>query len=457
MTRKYFGTDGIRGRVGDAPISADFVLRLGNAYGHALLAARQRDDARPGGAWRKPTVIIGKDTRISNYMFEAALEAGLVAAGVDVQLMGPMPTPAVAHLTRSMRADGGIVISASHNPHHDNGIKFFSAEGEKLDDATEQAIEAALEDPFATVASEQLGKAVRTRDAVGRYVEACKSSVPRRFDLDGMRIVVDCAHGATYQIGPMVLRELGARVDAIGVDPNGTNINDGVGSMHPEALVGRVCTTGADLGIAFDGDGDRLLFVDGEGAVHDGDDLLYVLACDWQASGRLRGPVVGTLMTNYGFERAMAEAGIGFLRARVGDRHVHQALLEHGGILGGEASGHLLCLDRATTGDGIVSALQVLEVLSRRGLSLQEAVHGLQKVPQQTVNVRYGDGAKPVEAETVQIALAQAQAAVQGRGRAFLRPSGTEPVVRVTVEADDADLMQSTLQRLAAAVRAAAG
>ncbi|GAA4864194.1 phosphoglucosamine mutase [Luteimonas vadosa] len=460
--RKYFGTDGIRGRVGEPPISADFLLRLGNAYGHALRASpRHAGGARPGDApgWseRKPQVIIGKDTRISNYMFEAALEAGLVAAGVDVQLMGPMPTPAVAHLTRSLRADGGVVISASHNPHHDNGIKFFSGAGEKLDDATELAIEAALDNPFSTVPSERLGKAVRTRDAVGRYVEACKSSVPRRFDLEGMRIVVDCAHGATYQIGPLVLRELGARVDAIGVEPDGTNINDGVGSMHPGKLVDRVRETGAELGIAFDGDGDRLLFVDGEGEVHDGDDLLYVLATDWHASGRLRGPVVGTLMTNYGFERALERAGIGFLRAKVGDRYVHQALLEHGGILGGEASGHLLCLDRATTGDGIVSALQVLEVLSRRGVSLQEAVQGLHKVPQETVNIRCNAGAAPVDHPGVQAALRDAQAAVEGRGRAFLRPSGTEPVVRVTVEADDATLVQSTLEQLAGAVRAAAG
>ena len=455
MSRRYFGTDGIRGRVGEGVISADFVLRLGNAYGHALRAAMPHVDAKQGGQWRKPQVIIGKDTRISNYMFEAALEAGLVAAGVDVQLMGPMPTPAVAHLTRSLRANGGIVISASHNPHYDNGIKFFSAQGEKLDDATELAIEAALDHPFSTVASEQLGKTTRTRDAVGRYLEACKNSVSRNFDLDGMRIAVDCAHGATYQIGPMVLRELGARVDAIGVDPNGLNINDGVGSMHPEALVARVRETGAELGIAFDGDGDRLLFVDSDGNVHDGDELLYLLAKDWQASGRLRGPVVGTLMSNYGFERALDEAGIGFVRAKVGDRHVHKALLEHGGILGGEASGHLLCLDRATTGDGIVSALQVLEVLHRRGISLQQALQGLTKVPQRTVNVRFGNGAKPAEAASVQAALHDAQQAVQGRGRAFLRPSGTEPVVRVTVEADDAALMQSTLDALADAVRAA--
>ena len=451
MSRRYFGTDGIRGRVGEGPISADFVLRLGNAYGHAL-----REEAEARGDQRKPLVVIGKDTRISNYMFEAALEAGLVAAGVNVQLMGPMPTPAVAHMTRSMRADGGIVISASHNPHYDNGIKFFSAEGEKLDDATELAIEAALERPFATVSSERLGKAVRTHDAVGRYVEACKSSVPRRFALTGLHVVLDCANGATYQIAPLVLRELDARVETIGVEPNGTNINDGVGSMHPEQLAARVRASGADLGIAFDGDGDRLLFVDSDGAVRDGDDLLYVLATDWQASGRLRGPVVGTLMTNYGLEQALQRAGIGFLRTKVGDRYVHQALLEHGGILGGEASGHLLCLDRASTGDGIISALQVLEVLRRRGLSLQQALADVRKLPQKTVNVRYGDGARPAESEDVQAALSRAQAAVEGRGRAFLRPSGTEPVVRVTVEADDEALMQSTLDALADAVRAAA-
>ena len=452
MSRKYFGTDGIRGRVGEGAISADFVLRLGNAYGHALKRAYgERHE------WRKPVVIIGKDTRISNYMFEAALEAGLVAAGVDVQLMGPMPTPAVAHLTHSMRADGGIVISASHNPHHDNGIKFFSAQGEKLDDATELAIEAELEQPFRTVPSESLGKAVRTRDAVGRYLEACKGSVPRRFDLSGMRIAMDCAHGATYQIGPLVLRELGARIDAIGIDPNGININDGVGSMHPETLAARVKATDADLGIAFDGDGDRVLFVDGDGVVCDGDDLLYLLASDWQASGRLRGPVVGTLMTNYGLERAFDQRGIGFIRAKVGDRYVHQQLIAHEGMLGGETSGHLLCLDRASTGDGIVSALQVLEVLRRRGLSLRAALDGFSKVPQQTINVRYAAGvAKPADAPAVQAALAQAQAAVTGRGRAFLRPSGTEPVVRVTVEADTAELMQATLEPLANAVRAAA-
>ena len=450
--RKHFGTDGIRGRVGEGAISADFVLRLGNAYGHALVAAAAQRERE----WRKPVVVIGKDTRISNYMFEAALEAGLVAAGVDVQLMGPMPTPAVAHLTHSMRADGGIVISASHNPHHDNGIKFFSAQGEKLDDATELAIETALDAPFRTVPSEQLGKAVRTRDTIGRYVEACKNSVPKGFNLGGMRIAVDCANGATYQLGPLVLRELGARVDAIGIDPNGVNINDGVGSTHPEFLAARVRETGADLGIAFDGDGERVLFVDANGGVRDGDDLLYVLACDWQETGRLRGPVVGTLMTNYGFERALGERGIGFVRAKVGDRYVHQQLLANNAVLGGEASGHILCLDRASTGDGIVSALQVLEVLQRRGIGLADALQGLRKVPQKTVNVRYGGAARPADADNVHIALAEAQRAVEGRGRAFLRASGTEPVVRVTVEADDAALVESTLEALAAAVRAAA-
>ena len=450
--RRYFGTDGIRGQVGQGAISADFVLRLGNAYGHALTAQIGEGDR----LWRKPMVVIGKDTRISNYMFEAALEAGLVAAGVDVQLMGPMPTPAVAHLTHSMRADGGIVISASHNPHYDNGIKFFSSRGEKLDDATELAIEAALDAPFRTVPSEQLGRALRTRDTIGRYVEACKNSVPKGFNLGGMRIVVDCANGATYQLGPLVLRELGARVDAIGVEPNGLNINDGVGSTHPQQLAARVREIGADLGIAFDGDGDRVLFVDAAGNVRDGDDLLYVLARDWQRSGRLRGPVVGTLMTNYGFERALAEAGIGFVRAKVGDRYVHQQLLAHDGTLGGEASGHILCLDRASTGDGIVSALQVLEVLQRTGVGLEQALDGLRKVPQKTINVRCEPGSKPAEADSVKAALAAAIAAVEGRGRAFLRPSGTEPVVRVTVEADDPTLVERTLAGLANAVRAAA-
>lgn len=446
MSRQYFGTDGIRGRVGTSPISADFVLRLGNALGRVL--CEKSEGARP-------VVVIGKDTRISGYMFEAALEAGLVAAGADVQLMGPMPTPAVAFLTRTLGADAGIVISASHNPHYDNGIKFFSAEGEKLDDQTEAAIEAALDAPFVTVESEKLGKAIRTRDAVGRYMEFCKASVPRRFDLRGLKVVLDCAHGATYHIAPLLFRELGADVVTIGAEPNGININDGVGSMHIDNLAAKVRETGAHLGIAFDGDGDRVLMADGQGAPVDGDELIYVLACDWQATGRLRGAVVGTLMTNYGLERALAGLDIPFVRTKVGDRYVHQALVEGNGLLGGEASGHLLCLDRATTGDAIISALQVLEVLKRRKLSLRQALEGLSKVPQKTINVKLANGAKPAEAASVQAALAEAQAAVSGRGRAFLRPSGTEPVVRVTVEADDGALMQATLDKLADAVRAA--
>ena len=447
MSRKYFGTDGIRGRVGVSPISADFVLRLGNALGRVLCE-------KAGGA--RPVVVIGKDTRISGYMFEAALEAGLVAAGADVQLMGPMPTPAVAFLTRTLGADAGIVISASHNPHYDNGIKFFSAEGEKLDDATELAIEAAIDAPFFTAESEKLGKAIRTRDAVGRYMEFCKASVPRRFDLKGLKVVLDCAHGATYHIAPLLFRELGADVITIGAEPNGVNINDGVGSMHVESLAAKVRETGAHLGIAFDGDGDRVLMADANGVPVDGDELIYLLARDWQASGRLRGPVVGTLMTNYGLERALAKLEIPFVRTKVGDRYVHQALVEGNAVLGGEASGHLLCLDRTTTGDAIIAALQVLEALRRRRQTLRDALDGLTMLPQKTINVKLANGAKPTEAPSVQAALMQAQAAVSGRGRAFLRPSGTEPVVRVTVEADDDALVKSTLETLADAVRAAA-
>ena len=447
MSRKYFGTDGIRGRVGTSPIAADFVLRLGNALGRVLCE-------KAGGA--RPVVVIGKDTRISGYMFEAALEAGLVAAGADVQLMGPMPTPAVAFLTRTLGADAGIVISASHNPHYDNGIKFFSAEGEKLDDATELAIEAAIDAPFFTAESEKLGKAIRTRDAVGRYMEFCKASVPRRFDLKGLKVVLDCAHGATYHIAPLLFRELGADVITIGAEPNGVNINDGVGSMHVESLAAKVRETGAHLGIAFDGDGDRVLMADANGVPVDGDQLIYLLARDWQASGRLRGPVVGTLMTNYGLERALAKLEIPFVRTKVGDRYVHQALVEGNAVLGGEASGHLLCLDRTTTGDAIIAALQVLEALRRRRQTLRDALDGLTMLPQKTINVKLANGAKPTEAPSVQAALMQAQAAVSGRGRAFLRPSGTEPVVRVTVEADDDALVKSTLETLADAVRAAA-
>jgi phosphoglucosamine mutase len=443
--RRWFGTDGIRGRVGEGPISADFMLRLGNAAGRVLERGNPRS-----------SVVIGKDTRISGYMFEAALEAGLVAAGCDVKLLGPMPTPAVAYLTRSLRADAGIVISASHNPHEDNGIKFFSAHGEKLADDVEMAIEAELERPFSTVASETLGKATRIPDALTRYAEHCKASVPHDFSLRGLRVVLDCAHGACYQVAPKVFAELGAEVEAIGAQPDGLNINRGVGSMHPEALVERVRASGADVGIAFDGDGDRVQFVDAGGTLYDGDALIFLLATDWQRRGRLRGPVVGTLMTNYAMEQALGAAGIGFVRAQVGDRYVHQALMENGGVLGGEASGHLLCLDRASTGDAIVAALQVLESAQHGGVPLGQALSGYRPLPQKTVNGRIAAGSRPLEVEAVLAARAEAEAALQGRGRLVLRPSGTEPVVRVTVEATDDALMQQVLDRLSAAVRAAA-
>ncbi len=441
--RRYFGTDGIRGRVGEWPITAEFMLKLGRAMGTVL---RQADAD-------KPVVLIGKDTRVSGYMFESALEAGLLAAGADVRLLGPMPTPGVAYLTRSMRADAGIVISASHNPHQDNGIKFFSAIGEKLDDALELAIEAELEQPFSTVDSQAIGKAMRIDDASARYLEFCKSTVSRAFNLHGLHIVVDCAHGATYQIAPKMFSELGATVTAIGNRPDGLNINRDCGSTSPVALSRTVVETGADLGIAFDGDGDRLQMVDHRGRLVDGDELLYILALDWHAQGRLVGPLVGTLMSNYGLEQAMLARGIAFMRTRVGDRYVMQALREHAGVLGGETSGHILCLDRASTGDAIVSALQVLEALARNGQGLAEAVAGMRKVPQTTVNIRAHGGAALVADAEVQRVLAGVQAKLVGQGRVVLRPSGTEPLVRVTVEAVDADLVARLVEELAAAVR----
>lgn len=441
--RRWFGTDGIRGRVGEGPIAPDFVLRLGWALGRVLAADG-----------RRPSVVIGKDTRISGYMFESALQAGLVAAGTDVHLSGPMPTPGVAFLTHSLRADAGIVISASHNPHHDNGIKFFNARGEKLDDATELAIEAMLDGPLSTVDSGHLGRASRITGAGSRYAEFCKSTVPDDFDLKGLRLALDCAHGATYEIAPRLFEELGAEVDPIGVEPDGLNINHEVGSTHMDALAAHVRRSGCALGIAFDGDGDRMLMVAGDGRIVDGDGLLYVLALAWKRQGRLRGPVVGTLMSNYGLERAFAERSIEFIRTHVGDRHVHRALREHGGVLGGEASGHLLCMDRAGTGDGIVSALQVLQALAGEGKTLTQALDGLEMLPQRTINVRAEATAATDARVLAELAIAQKQ--VEGRGRAFLRPSGTEPVVRVTVEADDEALVQGVLDRLARAVRAVA-
>ena len=444
--RKYFGTDGIRGLVGEWPISADFMLRLGRAVGSVL--AREGQD--------RPLVLIGKDTRISGYMFESALEAGLVAAGADVGLLGPMPTPAVAFLTCSMRAQAGIVISASHNPHHDNGIKFFSADGEKLSDAIELAIEQEVDADFITVASERLGKATRIADAVTRYTEFCKTTVPDDFSLRGLRIVLDCAHGATYQAAPKVFTELGAEVVAIGDKPDGFNINRDVGSTHPQALQQAVLAQGADIGIAFDGDGDRVMLVDRNGALADGDDILYVLARSLHAQGSLKGPVVGTLMSNYGLQLALAEFGVSLIRANVGDRYVMQQLREHGGMLGGETSGHILCLDRATTGDGIVAALAVLQALASSGQDLATARQGLRKLPQVMLNVRAAGAREALASDDVQQALAEVEQTLQGRGRVVLRASGTEPLVRVTIEGADAAEVQQLAEKLAATVKSAA-
>ncbi len=441
--RRYFGTDGIRGRVGEWPITAEFMLRLGRAMGKVLQQ----------GSAEKPVVLIGKDTRVSGYMLESALEAGLLAAGADVRLLGPMPTPGVAYLTRSMRVDAGIVISASHNPYQDNGIKFFSAIGEKLDDAVELAIEAELEQTFTTVDSHAIGKAVRIDDASARYLEFCKSTVSRSFNLHGLHIVIDCAHGATYQIAPKMFSELGAAVTAIGNRPDGLNINRDCGSTSPAALSRTVVEVGADIGIAFDGDGDRLQMVDHTGRIVDGDELLYILALDWHAQGRLNGPLVGTLMSNYGLEQAMASIGIPFMRTQVGDRYVMQALREHSGVLGGETSGHILCLDRVSTGDAIVSALQVLEALARSGRTLADMAASMPRFPQTTVNIRASGGKALVADAEVQRVLAVVQAQLAGHGRVVLRPSGTEPLVRVTVEAVDADLVARLVDELAAAVR----
>ncbi len=442
---KYFGTDGIRGAVGKWPISADFMLRLGRAAGTVLTDGK-------GNA----TVVIGKDTRVSGYMFESALEAGLVAAGADVRLLGPAPTPAVAWLTRSLRASAGIVISASHNPYHDNGIKFFGAGGEKLPDDIEAAIEAELERDFATVPGDRLGKAARIDDACARYAEYCKSTVAEDFSLHGQRIVLDCAHGATYQAAPRVFRELGAELTCIGCSPDGFNINRDVGSTAPGLLQAAVAETSATLGIAFDGDGDRVQMVDRHGRLADGDDLLYVLAHDWHQRGCLRGPVVGTLMSNVGLENALAQMNVPFERARVGDRHVLRELKARGGILGGETSGHILCLDRTTTGDGIVSALAVLEALANLGADLVDARSGLIKLPQTTVNVQAAGGAALVAAPGVQRELAAVRDELGAAGRVVLRPSGTEPVVRVTIESADAAQVERLSTRLSQAVRAAA-
>ena len=440
MSRRYFGTDGVRGLVGEGPINPEFVLKLGWAAGKVF--------AREG----RSKVIIGKDTRISGYMFESALEAGLVAAGVDVSLIGPMPTPAIAYLTRTFHAQAGIVISASHNPYHDNGIKFFSSEGSKLPDSVELDIERQIDEPMTTVASAQLGKVVRINDAGGRYIEFCKSTVPSYFNLRGKKIIVDCANGANYHVAPAVLEELGAQVVAIGTEPNGLNINDGVGSTSPENLRRRVLTEQADLGIAFDGDGDRVLFVDHCGELVDGDELLFIIACDQLRTRGSCAGVVGTLMSNMGFELALAELKIPFARAKVGDRYVMELMRTNGWKLGGENSGHIICSDVTTTGDGIISALKVLFAVVSTGKTLHELKSGMQKFPQIMQNVRIGRKLDLQEVPAVSDAVALIEEKLSGRGRVLLRPSGTEPVVRVMVEGEDRLQVETLCTELAGVV-----
>ncbi len=436
---RFFGTDGIRGRVGEPPITADRMLHIGWALG-AALADRGR------GA-----VLIGKDTRISGYMFESALEAGLSAAGMDILLSGPMPTPAIAYLTRTLQASAGIVISASHNPYHDNGVKIFSTDGHKLSDTVQQRIEALMEAPFSTVDAARLGKACRLEDAAGRYIEYCKSRVEDGLSLRGLRLVLDCAHGATYQVGPKVFAELGARVEALHVEPDGFNINRGCGSTDLAALKQAVLDRQADLGIAFDGDGDRVMMVDHRGRVVDGDAMLYILALHWKAS-RPYGGVAGTLMSNLALEQALRAADIPFVRTAVGDRHVHRALRERGWKLGGEPSGHLLCLDRAFTGDGIISALQVLEVMVFTGRTLAELTAGLEPCPQVMINVPVNGQVDLDASERLQQAVAACRRSMASAGRVVLRPSGTEPKVRVMVEHEQAEQARHHAEALAAVV-----
>lgn len=441
MSRKYFGTDGIRGKVGVSPITPDFVMRLGYAAGKVLA----QTDASSGS---RPTVLIGKDTRVSGYMLEAALEAGFAAAGVDIMLSGPMPTPAIAYLTRALRLSAGVVISASHNPYDDNGIKFFSAQGTKLPDDIELAIEAELDREMQCVSSDKLGKAKRLDDANGRYIEFCKSTYPNELDLRGLKIVVDCAHGAAYDIAPHVFHELGAEVIAIGNQPNGFNINERVGATSPDALALAVRANHADLGVALDGDADRLVMVDKFGKIYDGDQLLYLMVLDRMAIGPVAG-AVGTLMTNMAVELAFKELGVGFIRAKVGDRYVLEQMLQQGWLLGGEGSGHLLCLDKHTTGDGIVSALQVLSALKRNGKSLDQCFENLHLFPQVLINVRVKPGfdwrsnaALVAEKSVVEQELA-------GQGRVLIRASGTEPLIRVMVETSDAEVANKMARRLA--------
>jgi phosphoglucosamine mutase len=441
VSKRFFGTDGIRGRVGHHPITPEFCLRLGWAVGRVF--------SRHG----ESHVLIGKDTRISGYMLESVLESGLVSAGSDVSLLGPMPTPAVAYLTRTLRADAGIVISASHNPYYDNGIKFFDRDGNKLPDRVELEIEAQLDGDMACAESDRLGKASRIDDAAGRYIEFCKATVNRGFQLRGLKVVLDCAHGATYHVAPGVFEELGADIVVMGNEPNGTNINDGCGSTQPESLAARVREAGAHLGIAFDGDGDRVIMVDAGGEVVDGDELLYIIARYRAEQGLLRGGVVGTVMSNFGLERALEADGIPFVRSRVGDRYVLEALRERDWQLGGESSGHLLCLDLTTTGDAIVAALQVLVPMVESGCSLAELRLGMTKLPQIMINVPVSDPAARSGSARVCEATAAAGRHLAGRGRVLIRPSGTEPVIRVMVEGEDAGEVRSLADELAEVVR----
>ena len=445
MARKYFGTDGVRGLVGEAPITPDFVMRLGFAAGQVLV----QHENLPHG--EHPAVLIGKDTRTSGYMLEAALEAGFSAAGVDVILAGPMPTPAVAYLTRALRLQAGVVISASHNPFYDNGIKFFSAGGAKLPDDIEEEIERLVDRPMGCVDPAKLGRARRISDAGGRYIEFCKSTFPNELNLRGMRIALDCAHGAAYQIAPKVFHELGAEVHSVGVEPNGTNINEGVGATRPENLRRAVLEKRADLGIALDGDGDRLVMVDADGEIYDGDKLLYVIAAARKAAGHADG-VVGTLMSNLGFEHAVGRLGLPFDRAKVGDRYVLERMQERGWKLGGENSGHIICLDCHTTGDGIVSALQVLASLKQRGLTLREACADLVFYPQKLINVRLPLGFDWTADAGIAQARDAAAAELGDSGRILLRPSGTEPLLRVMVEGRDAPQVERLAKAIASAV-----
>ena len=442
MTKQYFGTDGIRGRVGEAPITAEFMLKLGWAAGKIFSAA---------GRGR---ILIGKDTRISWYMFESALEAGLSSAGIDVSLLGPMPTPAIAYLTRTFNAQAGIVISASHNPYYDNGIKFFSSQGKKLGDEIEHAIEAKLGEPMAMVASDRIGKVSRINDAAGRYIEFCKSCFGSTQNLQGLRIVIDCAHGATYHIAPSVFRELGAEVVEIGVSPNGLNINDNIGSTHPQAMQAKVLEVNADFGIGLDGDGDRLIMVDKLGEIVDGDELLFIVASHLQNTHRLNGGVVGTLMSNFGLEQALVAQGIPFVRAAVGDRYVLAELEQRGWHLGGESSGHLLCLNLASTGDGIIAALQVVAAMMETGKTLHELKQAMVKLPQRMINVACL--AEMVSAPAVLLGVQRVEAQLNGRGRVLLRPSGTEPVVRVMIEGEDLAQVNALTEELAEIVANAA-